>query len=100
MTGVKLFKGQTEVENMPHARWPRVSVAQVNAEKWPCLGQMPHHGLWMAKIVRISAGSVQTIIHDELNFTKFSKHWVPKVLTKGKMSSNFILAPGPLQKGR
>jgi len=29
----------------------------------------------------ISVSSVETITHDELNFTKFTTHWVPKLLS-------------------
>jgi hypothetical protein len=35
----------------------------------------------LSKIVRICVGSVKTIIHNELNFTKFSTCWVPKMLS-------------------
>jgi hypothetical protein len=34
----------------------------------------------LVKIVRISVHSVNTVIHDELNLTRFSTHGVPKLL--------------------
>jgi len=48
--------------------------------------------------MRINIGSVETIIHDEFSFTKFSAHWVPKLLSdeQKETSTNFSSAPGLL----
>jgi histone-lysine N-methyltransferase SETMAR len=80
----KSFKeGRTEVGNMPHVRRPRTSVNQANTEKIDGLIRDNRRITVreLAEIVRISVGSVETIIHGELNFTKFIARWVPKLLS-------------------
>jgi hypothetical protein len=57
-------------------------VNQVNAEQIDGLIQDNHQIYFceLAKIVGISVDSIKTIFHDELSFSKASKHWIPKLL--------------------
>jgi hypothetical protein len=66
---------------MPHVRQLRTSVNEANAEQ---VHGFIHENCRitvhkLTKTVGISVGSVETIIHDELNFSKVSA--VPKLLS-------------------
>jgi uncharacterized membrane protein len=67
-------ESRTKVENMTHARRPRTPVNQANAEQID--GRSRDNGLItireLAEIIRISVGSVEKVICDELNFSKVS----------------------------
>jgi hypothetical protein len=76
-------EGRDRVENEPHARRPRTSVNPDNVLK---IGELIRANgriivLELSQEVGISAGSVEEILHNELNVSKVSTRWVPRLLS-------------------
>lgn len=82
----QFLKGREAVENASHQRRPRTSVTNDNIRTVSRLLQDDRR-LTVAEIaseVRISYGSAQTIITDDLGFRKVSARWVPRLLTENQ----------------
>jgi hypothetical protein len=75
LTLFKFKDGLVEVENMPHARGS-TSGNQVNAEQIDCFIR-DNRRITFRELAKIVGTSVETIIHEALNFGKNSARWVP-----------------------
>lgn len=76
-------EGRDRVENQPHSRRPRTSVTSENVEKVEQL-ILDNRRITIREIseeVAISVGSVEEIVRKELQFSKVSARWVPRILT-------------------
>lgn len=76
---------------MPHMRRLRTSVNQTNAEQIDSLIQDSCHITVheLARIVVIRVFSVETIVHDELNFSEVNTHWVLNLLSDEQRKDEF-----------
>lgn len=76
-------EGRDRVENQPHPRRPRTSITSENVERVEQL-ILDNRRITIREIseeVGISVGSVEDIVHKNLQFSKVSARWVPRILT-------------------
>jgi len=75
--------GREAVENEPHDRRPRTSLTEQNIAAARGLIERNRRLTIMeiASEIKISYGSAESIIVDELGFRKISARWVPRLLT-------------------
>lgn len=76
-------RGRTDTEDLPSTGRPKEAVVPENIEKTLkiIMGNRKVKLLEIANILKISEGSVFTIIHEHLGMKKLFSKWVPRLLT-------------------
>ncbi|XP_014485164.1 PREDICTED: histone-lysine N-methyltransferase SETMAR-like, partial [Dinoponera quadriceps] len=82
----QFLEGRESIENEGHRRRPRTRVTEENIRLVGSLieGDRRLTVAEIASVVRISFGSVQAIITDDLGFRNVSARWVPRLLTENQ----------------
>jgi histone-lysine N-methyltransferase SETMAR len=93
-------EGRDRVENEPHARRPRTSV---NPDSVLKVGELIRANLRITVLelsqeVGISVGSVEEILHNELNVSKVSARWVPRLLSPEHKERRLVAVTQLLQR--
>jgi hypothetical protein len=93
-------QGRDHVENEPHARRPRSSVNPDNVLK---IGELIRANcritiLELSQEVGISVGSVEEILHNELEVSKVSARWFPRLLSPEHRERRLVAVTQLLQR--
>ena len=93
-------EGRDRVENQPHPRRPRTSITSENVTRVEQL-ILDNRRITVREIseaVGISVGSVEDIVHKELQFSKVSARWVPRILTSEQRAKRVEVCNDLLQR--
>lgn len=89
----KFSDGRESVQNETHARRPRTSTSETNILAIrEMIEEDRSFTVWeIAAHVRISYGSAQSIISDDLGYRKVSAKWVPRLLTEDQKANRLAV---------